>query len=50
MTNPQYRLRLHAGTGVPENTKAPFHFSVDGPKDLPLNLKIVWAKGQRVTE
>ena len=53
MNNPQYRLQLRpdlSGEGSNMNLRAPVCFSAKGPKDLPLNVKIIWSKGHRVTE
>ncbi|KAF8523246.1 cysteine proteinase [Gautieria morchelliformis] len=53
MTNPQYRLQLRpnlTGEGSNENDRTQVCISVKGPKELPLNVKIIWSNGQRVTE
>ncbi|KAF8589518.1 cysteine proteinase [Ramaria rubella] len=53
MTNPQYRLRLRPDAleqGNSNNVRTSFCFAAKGPKDLPLNVKIIWSNGQRVTE
>ena len=53
MMNPQYRLQLRpnlSGEGSNENVRTLVSFSAKGPKHLPLNVKIIWSNGQRVTE
>lgn len=53
MTNPQYRLQLRpnlTGEGSNENDRTPVFISAKGPRDLPLNVKVIWSNGQRVTE
>lgn len=54
MNNPQYKLNIRpaaSGEGSDPNVRAPFIVSAKGPRDLPLNVKIVWSSsGTRVTE
>lgn len=53
MTNPQYRLQLRpnlTGEGSDKNDRTRVCISAKGPRDLPLNVKVIWSDGQRVTE
>jgi len=53
MNNPQYKLNIRpaaSGEGSDPNVRVPFIVSAKGPRDLPLNVKIVWSNGSRVTE
>ncbi|KDQ56387.1 hypothetical protein JAAARDRAFT_310571 [Jaapia argillacea MUCL 33604] len=61
MTNPQYHLRIHPST-TPSTSRSPvagsqrgktksrIGLSVEGGRDLPLNVVVVWSSGERITE
>lgn len=54
MNNPQYRVRIGAGgsqdAGAGGRTRVPVKLTVEGARTLPLNVKLVWSGGQRVSE
>jgi calpain-7 len=54
MLNPQYKLTIRPSTSTQGNElvnlRAPLIVSAKGPKDLPLNVKVVWTADGRVTE
>lgn len=53
MLNPQYHLRLHTpvkGNSQPGSSmaKASVVFTVQGARDIPVNVTLVWSKGERI--
>ena len=57
MINPQYHLCIRQEnqqpqllTGIRSNQKAQVVLVLQGPKDIPFNLLIVWSHGQRIVE
>ncbi|CCM05215.1 uncharacterized protein FIBRA_07425 [Fibroporia radiculosa] len=54
MDNPQYHLRLFPDKSLRTNNggniKAPTSVVLQGPRDVPLNLSLVWSQGERITE
>ncbi|KAG9094077.1 cysteine protease [Ceratobasidium sp. 370] len=54
MNNPQYRVCVSGGgsrsAGSSANARTPIKITVEGPRTLPLNVKLVWSGGQRVSD
>lgn len=54
MSNPQYRVRIGTGGGQSAvargRVRVPVKLTVEGARTLPLNVKLVWSGGQRVSE
>ena len=54
MNNPQYRVQIGAvgsqNTGSGDRKRVPVKLTVEGARKLPLNVKLVWSGGQRVSE
>ncbi|GJJ08430.1 hypothetical protein Clacol_002646 [Clathrus columnatus] len=48
MNNPQYRLTIHPKGSINNNAPTSLYFSVQGSKDLALNVKIAWSGGERL--
>ncbi|KAF8608405.1 cysteine proteinase [Ceratobasidium sp. AG-I] len=54
MNNPQYRVQIGAGgsqnAGAGGRKRVPVKLTVEGARKLPLNVKLVWSGGQRVSD
>ncbi|KAH7925291.1 cysteine proteinase [Leucogyrophana mollusca] len=52
MVNPQYHLQIHPDQKGAQyaGTKAGVVFAVQGPRDMPLNITVVWSSGERTVE
>ncbi|KAB5593816.1 calpain-like protease palB [Ceratobasidium theobromae] len=54
MNNPQYCVRIGQGTiqstGSTARARIPVKLTVEGARTLPLNLKLVWSGGRRVSD
>lgn len=50
MNNPQYLLRFPAQSAKSDVHKSDMRLAVKGSKDLPLNVKVAYHTGKRITE
>ncbi|EEB93679.1 hypothetical protein MPER_07629 [Moniliophthora perniciosa FA553] len=51
MINPQYHLHIHpSGNAAARSSKAHLAVTMEGNKDLPMHVMIVWSQGQRIIE
>ncbi|GAB1523208.1 cysteine protease [Rhizoctonia solani] len=50
MNNPQYRVRIGNGTEGGSRGRVPVKLTVEGARTLPLNMKLVWSGGKRVSD
>ncbi|KAG8738243.1 cysteine protease [Ceratobasidium sp. 414] len=54
MNNPQYRICVSGGgsrdAGGSVSARTPIKITAEGPRTLPLNMKLVWSGGQRVSD
>ncbi|KAH7907349.1 hypothetical protein BJ138DRAFT_1160375 [Hygrophoropsis aurantiaca] len=52
MVNPQYHLRIHADKQDAQRagTQAGVVLVAKGPRDMPLNITVVWSSGERTVE
>lgn len=58
MNNPQYRLRLHSknisGSNqtkrIGKDEKSPLRLFVEGPRNVPLNVMLVWRREEESKE
>jgi calpain-7 len=52
MVNPQYHLRLHPEKQKQTslNTREKVVFTLQGPRDTPLHVTVVWSQGERIVE
>ncbi|KAJ1306068.1 hypothetical protein OPQ81_010780 [Rhizoctonia solani] len=49
MNNPQYRIRISGVTGSTKG-RVPIKLTTEGARTLPLNVKLVWSGGKRVSD
>ncbi|KAG8750128.1 cysteine protease [Ceratobasidium sp. 428] len=54
MNNPQYRVCIGGGgsrnTGSSSSARVPIKITAEGARTLPLNVKLVWSGGERVSD
>ena len=52
MMNPQYHLHIHPERqpGTQSNLKSRLELVLQGDRDIPLNMMVVWSQGERIFE